>query len=67
MTKWLGKRGALMAMALMAISPVLMARSRYIRHDHYAIVANLILLISILRYMRTARPSTSTGRRPAWP
>lgn len=50
-TKWLGKNGALMAMILMAVSPVLMHRSRFIRHDHFAILANLLLFYAILQYL----------------
>ncbi|OGO06003.1 MAG: hypothetical protein A2Y73_07430 [Chloroflexi bacterium RBG_13_56_8] len=49
--KWLGKVGVLTTMLLMAISPVMMYRYRYIRHDPAAIVFNLILFIAILRYL----------------
>lgn len=49
--KWLGKNGALLAMVLMAVSPVLMHRSRFIRHDHFAILANLLLFYVILQYL----------------
>jgi uncharacterized protein (TIGR03663 family) len=49
--KWLGKKGVLLTTALMAISPVLMARSRYIWHDQWAIVFNLLMFIAILRYV----------------
>jgi uncharacterized protein (TIGR03663 family) len=51
MERWLGKRGILMATLLMAISPVLMHRSRFIRHDQGAILFNLILFIAIARYL----------------
>ena len=54
--KWLGKRGVLMAIILLAISPVLMDRSRYIRHDQWAIFFNLLLLIGILRYLADRKP-----------
>ncbi|MBM3190754.1 MAG: TIGR03663 family protein, partial [Chloroflexi bacterium] len=48
---WLGRRGALAAMLLMALSPVLMHRSRFIRHDQFAALANLVLLVATLRYL----------------
>jgi uncharacterized protein (TIGR03663 family) len=51
MQKWLGRKGTLVATLLMAISPVLMARSRYIRHDQYAVVFNILLAIAIFRYL----------------
>lgn len=49
--KWLGKKGVLAATFLMAISPVMMHRSRFLRHDVYAAVFNLLLFISALRYL----------------
>ena len=49
--KWLGAKGVLIATFLMAISPVLMQRTRFFRHDHFAIFFNLVLLIGILRYL----------------
>lgn len=54
--KWLGKKGVLVTTALMAISPVLMARSRYIWHDQWAIAFNLIMFIAILRYAEERKP-----------
>jgi len=51
MRKWLGRKGVLAATLLMAISPVLMHRSRYIRHDQFAILFNLTLIIASLRYL----------------
>ena len=56
MQRWLGRKGVLVATLLMAISPVMMARARFIRHDQWAIVANLALLIAALYYM--TRPKT---------
>lgn len=49
--KWLGWKGVLITTALMAISPVLMQRSRFFRHDHFAIFFNLVMFIGILRYL----------------
>lgn len=54
--KWLGKRGVLVATLLMAISPVMMHRSRYLRMDVYAAVFNLLLFIAILRYLDRRQP-----------
>jgi len=48
---WLGKKGALATTFLMAISPVTMARSRFLRHDVYVSVFNLILFIAMFRYL----------------
>lgn len=53
--RWLGKWGTLAAIALMAISPVLMFRSRFIRHDHMAILANVVLVYAIVRYLAERR------------
>jgi len=49
--KWLGKRGLLAATLLMAVSPVMMHRSRYLRMDVFAATFNLLLFIAILRYL----------------
>ena len=51
--RWLGKRGVLLVTLLMAISPVVMHRSRFLRHDQNAIVFNLILLIAMAYYLET--------------
>lgn len=49
--KWLGRNGVLMATLLMALSPVMMHRSRFIRHDHFAVLANLLMLWAMLQYL----------------
>jgi len=49
--KWLGTKGLLATTLLMAVSPVLMHRSRFIRHDQFALVFNLVLFIAILHYL----------------
>ncbi len=54
--RWLGTKGLLATTLLMAVSPVLMHRSRFIRHDHFAIVANMLLLIAILHYLERPKP-----------
>ena len=53
--RWLGTKGLLATTLLMAVSPVLMHRSRFIRHDHFAIVANLVLFIATLYHMERPR------------
>ncbi|MFP3895808.1 MAG: flippase activity-associated protein Agl23 [Anaerolineales bacterium] len=53
--KWLGKKGVLGATFLMVISPVMMHRSRFLRHDVYAAVFNLLLFIAIFRYLDRRR------------
>ena len=54
--EWLGKKGALLAALFMAISPVLMTRSRYIRHDQFVALFNLLLLVASLRYLAHRKP-----------
>ena len=49
--KWLGSKGVLATTLLMAVSPVMMHRSRFIRHDAFVAVFNLMLFIAILRYL----------------
>lgn len=54
--KWLGMKGLLATTLLMAVSPVLMHRSRFIRHDQFALVFNLVLFIAILHYLDKRKP-----------
>jgi len=49
--KWLGKRGVLTTTLLMAVSPVILHRSRYLRMDVFAAAFNLLFFIAILRYL----------------
>src|SRR5690606_20486373 len=51
MRRWLGKFGALAASFFFLISPLILYYSRYIRHDLPAILAALIMAISIWRYL----------------
>ncbi len=51
MKKWLGRKGALATMLLIAISPVIMTRSRFIWHDIEGLFFNLVLFIATLRYL----------------
>lgn len=53
--KWLGKKGLLATTLLMAVSPALMHRSRFIRHDQFNLVFNLVLFIAILHYLDKRR------------
>ncbi|MFH1085810.1 MAG: flippase activity-associated protein Agl23 [Chloroflexota bacterium] len=55
--KWLGIKGTLMAVLLLLISPVMMHRFRFIRHDPGALVFNLVLLIAIARYLDERKAS----------
>ena len=49
--KWLGRKGTLVAMLLMTISPIMMNRSRFLRHDLPVAVWAFVLLIAILKYL----------------
>ncbi len=49
--KWLGKRGALFASVMLLISPSITYYSRYTRHDLPVILASLLLIWAILRYL----------------
>jgi uncharacterized protein (TIGR03663 family) len=53
--RWVGNKAALLAMLLMAISPVVMTRSRFIRHDQGAVLFNLLLAAVMLRYLESRR------------
>jgi len=50
--KELGRIGALVASAMLAISPLVVAYSRILRHDMYLAVWVLLLIIAIFRYLR---------------
>ncbi len=56
MRRWLGDRAVLAATVLMAISPVMMHRSRFIRHDQFTILFNLVLIIACLHYLDRRKP-----------
>jgi predicted membrane-bound mannosyltransferase len=49
----LGRSAALMAAFYLAISPVFLYISRFIRHDMYSVVFELLTIISIVRYAST--------------
>lgn len=50
--KELGRLGALLASAMLAISPFVVAYSRILRHDMYLAVWILLLIAAIFRYLR---------------
>ena len=54
--RWLGRTGALVAAALLAISPGLLFYSRYLRNDIYVALFTLIWVYSVLRYLAEPRP-----------
>ena len=49
---WIGRKGALFASFVLLISPYTTYYSRYIRHDVYAIVWALIIVIATFYYLR---------------
>ncbi len=51
MKRWLGTKGTLIATALLVISPIMMHRSRYIRHDIFAIFFEMVVALAILNYL----------------
>ena len=51
MRKWLGKKGTLVATAMLVISPLVMARSRYLRMDIYTIAFEIAMVIAIFKYL----------------
>ena len=53
----LGRTGALCAAALLALSPVMLYYSRFIRNDIYIVFWDMLLLIGMWRYIQTRQPS----------
>jgi uncharacterized protein (TIGR03663 family) len=49
--RWLGRAGAIFAMLLLTISPTLMYRGRYFRHDIWVMVAFMVIAICIFNYL----------------
>lgn len=54
--KDIGRGAALLASALLLVSPVALYVGRFIRHDIYAVVFELLSVIAIVRYAATERP-----------
>ncbi len=61
--KWLGRWGALLASAMLLISPLLLYYNRYIRHDTPSILFGLIMAYCVLMYLDG---SPRFRRRPCW-
>ncbi|MGC8786770.1 MAG: flippase activity-associated protein Agl23, partial [Anaerolineae bacterium] len=51
MRRWLGRAGALFAMLLLTISPTLMFRGRFIRHDIFVIAPSMAMVVAFFRYL----------------
>ncbi len=49
--RWLGRAGALFAMLLLTISPTLMFRGRFIRHDIVVMAAAMVMVLCFFRYL----------------
>jgi uncharacterized protein (TIGR03663 family) len=54
--RWLGRNGAMFAMILLTISPTMMFRSRFIRHDVVVMVPTIAMLICLFRYLEDRNP-----------
>ncbi len=53
--RWLGRAGTVFAMALLTISPTLMYRGRYFRHDIWLLVAFMVVAICMFNYLEDRR------------
>jgi uncharacterized protein (TIGR03663 family) len=51
MRRWIGRAGAMVAMFLLTISPSMMYRGRFIRHDLVVIVPSMIMILAFFRYL----------------
>jgi len=51
--RWLGGKGALLAGAMMLISPYMLYYTRYVRNESYVVLFSLLAAWSILRYMES--------------
>jgi len=49
--RWLGRAGAVFAILLLTISPTMMYRGRFIRHDIYVMVPSVVMLICSFHYL----------------
>ncbi len=54
--RWMGNAGSWFAVLLLTISPTLMIRSRYFRHDIWLMVAFVAITICIFHYLDDRRP-----------
>ncbi|NWF65124.1 MAG: TIGR03663 family protein, partial [Chloroflexi bacterium] len=53
--RYLGRAGALIAGALMVISPFLLYYGRYVREDPYPVFSGVLMLYAILRYFESGK------------
>jgi uncharacterized protein (TIGR03663 family) len=49
--RWLGHAGAVFAMLLLTISPTLMFRGRFIRHDIVVMTGTMVMVLCFFRYL----------------
>jgi len=49
--RWLGRAGSWFAIFLLTISPTLMLRGRYLRHDIWLMVAAMVMLFCFFQYL----------------
>lgn len=54
--RYLGRTGALIAGALMVISPFMLYYGRYVREDPYPVFSGILMLYAILRYFEVGKP-----------
>jgi uncharacterized protein (TIGR03663 family) len=54
--RWLGRAGALFAMLLLTLSPTMMFRGRFIRHDIFVMAPTMVMLVCIFRYLEDREP-----------
>ncbi|MBN1659398.1 MAG: TIGR03663 family protein [Anaerolineae bacterium] len=54
--RWLGRLGALIAAALLLISPSILYYSRYIRNDIYITVWTMLLIAALFHFLRSRDP-----------
>ncbi|GAB1472469.1 hypothetical protein MASR2M66_33470 [Chloroflexota bacterium] len=53
--RYLGRAGALIAGALMVISPFMLYYTRYVRNDIFAVFSGMLMLYAILRYFECGK------------
>jgi uncharacterized protein (TIGR03663 family) len=53
--RWLGRAGALAASFMLLISPVMLYRSRTLRHDMFVAVWTFLMFIALFQYLHTRR------------
>jgi uncharacterized protein (TIGR03663 family) len=56
--RWLGRAGSLAAMLLLTLSPSMMFRGRFIRHDIFLIAPTMVMVIGFFHYV--------TDRKSKW-